>query len=279
MSDRSRPSDPDVDGRPASRGGPGPAIAAAAVVLAVLVTSLFLLRERDRQAEPVPTPATVTPISTPTTPEASPSPATPDQTESPSPSPSPSPTGDATAEPSPTGAQDPEEVAEAFTGEYVPEGGEQVISRVADVTGDGDLEVVFASIVGDSVRIDVARWNGRFYEISFVEYGAPAEQLESLEVSDYTGDGRRLEIVTQQSSGEQGESLSIWGWDGARFAAQAAEDGCWDGSNTFGVVGATIAEGRIEATCDGSPLPTAAWPTDIYLWDGRSWVYEASRIP
>lgn len=191
-----------------------------------------------------------------------------------SPTDSPSPSDSPTQTPSPTeGEREPTDAdAAEFQQSYRPEGAQAVDSVAADVDDDGVNEVVFASIHSDAARIDIARWTGTEYEVVYTGRGGGAERLEDFKVADYTGDGTR-EVVTVQSVGAQGGSLSIWGWNGQAFAPQRASGGCWHGSHTFGVIGASIQPGRIRASCDGSPLPTAAWPSDVYVWrDG--WVYD-----
>ena len=205
----------------------------------------------------------------------------------------PSETASATAEPTTTEpatatesaspTEDPDEApreptdadAAAFSETYRPQGAQAVQAVTADVDDDGQPEVVFASIHSDASRVDVARWDGREYQVVYTGEGGGAERIDGFRVADFTGDGPR-EIVIQQSIGAQGSSLSVWGWNGQAFASQRASGGCWDGSHTFGVTGASIEQGRITATCDGSPLPTAAWPSDVYRWDaGRGgWVYD-----
>ena len=208
----------------------------------------------------------------------------------------PAPTDSASAEPSASASASPtqtepaaSETAEAddapreptdadaaeFSETYRPQGAQAVQSVTADIDDDGRPEVVFASIHSDASRVDIARWDGREYQVVYTGEGGGAERIDGFRVADFTGDGPR-EIVIEQSLGAQGSSLSVWGWNGQAFAPQRAGGGCWDGSHTFGVTGASIEEGRITATCDGSPLPTAAWPSDVYLWDaGRGgWVYD-----
>ena len=168
--------------------------------------------------------------------------------------------------------------AAEFSETYRPQGAQAVQSATADVDGDGQKEVVFASIHSDASRVDIARWDGRQYQVVYSGQGGGAERIDDFRVADFTGDDTR-EVVISQSVGAQGSSLSIWGWNGQAFAPQRAGGGCWNGSHTFGVIGASIEEGRIRASCDGSPLPTAAWPSDIYEWDADrgGWVHERTE--
>lgn len=238
-------------------------MAVAGSALALLIVVLLLA---DRGGDPTvlgsPTPSeTVSEQASPTE-EASPT-ATASATEETQ--------GDEPREPS-------DQDAAAFSESFRPQGAQAIQSVTADVDGDGAKEVVFASIHDDGARIDVARWDGREYQVVYTSQGGAAERIDDFRVADYTGDDTR-EIVTVQSVGAQGQSLSVWGWNGQAFAPQRASGGCWNGSHTFGVTGASIQRGRIRATCDGSPLPTAAWPSDVYVWDaeGGGWVYEGSE--
>jgi hypothetical protein len=255
---------------PAPAAGPTATVmgVVAALVVILLIVVIFVAT-RD-PAEPVAVPTTPPPTTEPTTEPPTPEPTT----EPPSPTPSPSPT----TEP-PQGDREPTDAdVAAFANRYQPPGGEQVDSVAVDVNADGRREVVFASIVADTTRIDVAAWDGQAYQVVYVGQGGPAEELTDLIIRDYTGDDTR-EIVTFQTVGEEGQSLSIWGWDGQRFTDQRAQGGCWNGQNTFGIVGATIRVEEISATCDGSPLPTDAWPTETYRWNGMAWVYDGTSGP
>lgn len=195
----------------------------------------------------------------------------PTPTESAEPTESASPTEDAEPDDAPREPTDAD--AAEFSETFRPQGAQAVQSVTADVDGDGQKEVVFASIHTDASRVDIARWDGREYQIVYTGQGGGAERIDDFRVADYTGDDAR-EVVISQSIGAQGSSLSVWGWNGQAFAPQRASGGCWDGSHTFGVTGASIERGQITATCDGSPLPTAAWPSDVYEWDGDGWVYD-----
>lgn len=247
-----RPSEPEGGRAPQTR----PAMIAAVSVAALVVVVLFVMnREGDGPAvDPSPTASTATP------------------SDSASPAEDATPTEDATDD---TARAATDADAAEFSEGYRPDGAQAVQSATADVDGDGEKEVVVASIHSDAARIDIARWDGRAYRVVYTGEGGGAERLDAFTVADYTGDDSR-EIVTIQSIGAQGQSLSIWGWNGQAFAPQRASGGCWDGSHTLGVTGAAIRRGEIRATCDGSPLPTAAWPSDIYTWDAGDggWVYD-----
>lgn len=192
----------------------------------------------------------------------------------PTPSESESPTQESTDEP--RAATDAD--AAQFSESYRPFGAQAVQSVTADVDGDGEKEVVVASIHSDASRLDIARWTGRSYEVVYTGRGGGAERIDDFKVTDYTGDGVR-DIMIMQSVGAQGHSLSVWGYNGQAFAPQRATGGCWDGSHTYGVIGASIRSGEIRATCDASPLPTSAWPSDVYRWNAQAggWTYERTE--
>lgn len=242
------------------------AIAAAVVVVLLLVLVLVLRDEGgdEPSARPSPPAATeVTEAMTEPSPTVTPSPATPDE---------------ATVAPSAPAERDPTDSdAAAFAAGYRPPG-EQTRSVQADVDGDGRNEVVFASIAGGSSRIDIAAWDGAAYRVVLVDQGGFAERLDGFLVRDFTAD-RTREIVTIQSVGAQGQSLSVWGHDGRRYARQPAQGGCWDGSHTYGSTGARIEPTRITATCDAPERPLAAQPSDVYEWDGGRWVHVRTLEP
>lgn len=197
------------------------------------------------------------------------------------PAPSPSPTGPSPTAPSPSPASEPtREDAEAFAAAYAPAEGELAAAEVVDLDDDARLEVVAASVADRQARVDVAVWGAERGEYAVVATGrgGGARAIDRLRVGDLTG-GEGREIVTEQSVGERGESLSIWGWRDGGLERQPGEGGCWDGSHTFGITGAEIEPGEIVATCDGSPLPPASWPSDAYVWDGGVWRYERSMQP
>jgi hypothetical protein len=204
----------------------------------------------------------------------------PDDEEEPTPTPTPEPTPTPTPEPTPADREPGDADAAAFASDYQPPGARDVESVTVDVTGDGRPEVVVTSIANNTTRVDVAVWNGEAYEVAFTDQGGEADEITRFTVSDVTGDERR-EIITIQAFGQDGESLSIWAWDGEELARQPAEGGCWDGSHTYGVVGVDLRreEREIAATCDAAPLPTAAWPSDVYVWDGDAWTYDRTETP
>jgi hypothetical protein len=273
--------------------GPTPALLATlGVLLVALLGILGVVLLSDEEPEPVAEPSlTATPLSPPPSPTDAA--ATASASAAPSASATATPTDTATApasetaEPEPTDRAPTDADAAAFATAYnADELGGSAESVAVDVQGDGVDEVVFASIAAGATRLDVAAWNGRQYEVVYRDQGGAAERVEDLSVADFTSDGV-LEIVTQQASGDEGASLSVWGWNGSAYVRHTGVGGCWDGSNTYGIVGATIREGEIVATCDGSPLPVSAWPSDVYVWEPQppagtpqgDWTYDRTVEP
>jgi hypothetical protein len=138
----------------------------------------------------------------------------------------------------------------------------------ANTNTDNRREIVFAVVTGGISRVEVAAWDGKGYHIVGKGRGGPATEIVDLWVRDVTKDKVSEIIVIQRT--EQSRSVSIWGWDGARYAPQVAVGGCADGGNTFGVHGAEVGMGTITATCDASPQPRK----NVYTWNARAqaWV-------
>jgi len=238
-----------------------------AVVLAVIVLGLFALRGGRDDDEAAPPLASADPSELATDPSSEASDAPSDEVEA-----SESDGDDAAAAPA-TGD------VTSFVDAYEAEHGDDVTTRLIDLDNDGTDDIVAAYVGQDTTNIDLAQWDGAQYVITFSDTGGAADDLSDVVVNDVNSEAG-LEIVTFQSTGEQGESLSVWGPDGSgTYTRQNAEGGCWDGSNTFGIVGATIEPGVIEATCDGSPLPPEAWPTDVYRWQAGAWQYAETVKP
>lgn len=186
------------------------------------------------------------------------------------------PTDDPNAAPAPAPADPPEpegpreptdsdaaDFAEVLIGDDMQDA--EVV--LADLDDDGRNEVVVASILGGQSRIDVAGWDGQSYALTYSDQGAVAEAIASVSVRDINGTPDSAEIVVRQTSGAQGESVSLWGLRDGEVVPLDAVDGCWDRDNTYGIVGVTLEDYRITATCDGSPDPIVAWPSDVYLWE------------
>lgn len=260
MSDEPRVTDEQVNGD--DQGPPRWAAIASIVAVLVLVglAALFFLRSRDAgpAEEPTPTPTETAPTDPATEPT--------EETTTPAP---------ATAPPSPPPPDDP---TARDLAAFVSEHGPADHSLQADIDGDGVAEAILGRVRQDTAHIVVGTWDGQTYQRTFRDDGGPAETLETLEARDYNGEPG-LEIVTTQTVGEAGASLSIWGPEDRGITRQEARGGCWDGFHTFGISGATIEEGRISATCDGSPLPQEAWTSDIYEWIDQAWTYVETDEP
>ena len=178
--------------------------------------------------------------------------------------------------PSPSTGQPTDADATAFITQYETVFGEDSRSLASDLDADGSNELVLARITDGVAMLDVARWSGEGYEVVYNDEAANADRLDSLVARDLNGD-LGAEIVLVHSLGEFGNSLTVWGARGDSYRPQPARGGCWDGSNTYGITGAVIEDGSITATCDGSLLPRAAWPSDVYVWvDGR-WTYQRTQ--
>ena len=241
---------------------------ARAVVLAglgLLVGGLLTVAVLTAVRSPAPPdffPITASPLATPT----DAGPAEPDR--------SPDPAPDDGGAPTPSATPDVR-TAETFAAAFEPPAGTKGDSVTSDVDDDGIPDVVIASLVSRTVRVDFATWSGNGYAVVFTGHGGPADTLEGVSVADFTRDGTS-EVVTVQAVGSLGESLSIWGPSAAGLSPQRAAGGCADGSHTFGVAGVQITHGRILASCDGSPLPPEQWPVDEYGWDGTAWTYRST---
>lgn len=265
----------DVAGRSrAARGETGSVAGTLAGVLGGVLTFLVIVLGLlwfghdwgDEAAEP---PLTASPLRT------TPPPASPTPTPMPAPTPTPTPTP---ATPEPTEREPTDADAAAFTSAFEPPGGRDVESVTVDMTGDGQPEIVVVSVAEDAVRLDVATWTGTAYDVAFSDAGGPADTVERFTVRDLTGNGTR-DIATVQMIGQDRESMALWGWDGEQFVRHEARGGCWDGSHVYGIVGVAMADGELAATCDGSPEPVGAWPTDVYVWEDGAWRYDRTETP
>lgn len=165
--------------------------------------------------------------------------------------------------------------AAAFSASFDPPGARTVEFLVTDLDDDGHGEIVVASTAGGVVRLDVARWAGRDYEVVFTGQGGPAEEIEEFAVRDVTDDGQR-EIVTVQRTPER-QSLSIWRFEDGEVVPLAARGGCWDGSHTYGETGATVEQGELRASCPPGEDGTPAGRAEVYTWDGRAWTPETTE--
>ena len=145
-------------------------------------------------------------------------------------------------------------------------------TAAGDVTGDGVDEVVLAGVRNNTVQITVGLWDGSAYQRVFRDEGGPATRLLGLEVVDYNAEAG-AEIVTEQGTGSQGRSISVWGPDDGGVVRQTAVKGCWDGFHTYGTTGVTIEAGRITASCSPSTDPAEQDRNDVYEWRRDAWRY------
>ena len=233
---------------------------AAVVVLLVIAVAVAMATRDDGDAEVADAPTEgVTQIPTAAATEASdaPTPA-PLATTSPDAAPSEVPTQPQAAQPS------EEQIAE-FVDTYGP--GDH--TATGDIDGDGVNDVAIASTKDETTRLDVGFWDGTAFT-HHADEGGPAQVVDALTIADYNGVPGG-EVVTGQSVGEAGVSLSVWGGGPQGLERQTGNGGCWDGFHTYGISGATIEPGTITATCDGSPLPPEAWSYDVYEWRKGVW--------
>ena len=248
-------------------------LVAAAVVVALAVLFAYLLTQRESAEDVVIAPSPTAPVTATPTETASPS-ETPSPTEAPSPSEMPSPT-EATEPPTETAQPQP---TDADLAAFAAAEGPAEKTAAGDITGDGVDEAVLAFIRNNAVSVVVGTWDGQAYQRTFRDDGGPAQRVSGLRVEDVNG-RPGAEIVTEQAAGTQGRSISLWGRGSGGVQRQAGKGGCWDGSATYGIAGATVAEGRITATCDGTPEPESSWTSDIYEWRKGRWTYVTSTEP
>lgn len=227
-------------------------VIAAIIVIVFGVLVAYLLAQQESASDVVVVP-TSTPVEAMT------------PTESPS-------TG--TETPTAAAAEPSDEDVDAFEQAHGPAD----ITATGDIIGDAADEVVLASVRNNAVVIVVGMWDGQAYLPTFRNEGGPAQRVTALTVADRNG-VPGSEIVTEQRAGTQGRSLSVWGPAGGDLRPQSAKGGCWDGSSTYGIAGATISDGRIAATCDGSPDPPETWSSDIYEWRKGRWTYVRTQAP
>ena len=280
---RSRPDGPDARPPGARRDRTALGSALGLGVALLILIGFVALAERDVYSGPQARPSGQPPTSEgvaaastePASTEPSPTQPAPTQPAPTEPAPTePAPTEPAPTEPAPTpSAGLPTDAdATAFIAQYETVYGDDSRSLASDVDADGVNELVLARITDGVAMLDVARWSGEGYEVVYNDEGATADRLDSLIARDINGEPG-MEIVVTQSLGETGTSLTVWGARGDRVRPQRARGGCWDGSKTYGITGAVISDQRITATCDGSPLPRADWPSDVYVWADGGWTY------
>ncbi len=150
--------------------------------------------------------------------------------------------------------------------------------RFVDLDGDGVDERVWAAIVADQVVIRVDRRVDGEWKSGRRRGAAAADRLVDLRVQDLTGDGRP-EVHTKQWVATQGESITLWSYAGDELQRMPVTGGCWNGNNTFGLIGADIqidadGEALVVAICKDKPLPPQQWPSAVYRWRDGRWTFE-----
>ncbi|HSK96662.1 MAG TPA: hypothetical protein VK891_08610 [Euzebyales bacterium] len=146
---------------------------------------------------------------------------------------------------------------------------------LANFERDDQPERVRAAIVRNAVEVEVQRprSGGGWVTVDRAS-GAVADHLVGLWVQDLTGDGRP-EVHTRQWVGAYGESVSLWSFDDDdELRPMTASGGCWDGTHTFGVVGALVHPGEVMAICEEPPLVTSLWSTAVYEWEDGRWTFQ-----
>ena len=244
--------------------------AVIAIGLGLLVAFVLSRQESGSDVVMVPT-ETPTPVETP------------GASETPPPSEPPSPTEPATAAPSepseaPTADSGQAQPSDADVAAFVAAHGPGDATGTGDVVGDATEEVVVAAVRNDAVAIVVGAWDGQAYQPTYRGEGGPAQRVTAVTVAEHNGQPG-AEIVTEQRAGTEGRSISVWGPAGGVIKPQEAKGGCWAGFATYGITGASIAAGRIAATCDGSPEPPDSWASDIYEWRKGRWTYVRTQEP
>ena len=190
-----------------------------------------------------------------------------------------SPTGAATDPPSDAGVDDPtDDVSAPTQPPSLPTEAEVRRPRAVDVRAFLSAYDARHGSGYQPVAVDTDRDGLDAYEVVFSDEGGTADRLEELFARDLRA-GAGLEIGTRQSTGTEGSSVSLWGLDDGRWAREAADGGCWDGSHTYGLSGAVVQPGRITATCDAFGATSGARPSDVYVWDGRTWAYRKTVEP
>lgn len=189
----------------------------------------------------------------------------------------------AAAEDAPPAASGPSDAERAaFVASFRPDDAVDLEHVAADVTGDGDAELVFAWVgatTGQS-HLALAAWGDGAYGVTFEADGGPADDLARLRVADVNADGR-VEVVVLERRGRSRASASVWTVASpSNVRALVAEGGCNDGSATYGVVGVAFVRGadgaeEIHATCDESPLPPDAWGSHVYRWEDGAYRHVA----
>ena len=244
----------------------------AAVVIGVVIAYVVSRQESASDVVVVPT-QQPTPVETPGVSESPPATTPPSPSESAPPSEPPSEPAE-----SETAAPQQAQPTDADVAAFMQAHGPADHTATGDILGDSTDEVVVASVRNNTVVIIVGMWDGDAYSPTFRDGGGPAQRVTSLSVADRNG-VPGAEIVTEQRAGTEGRSISVWGPTDGDLRPQEAKGGCWDGFHTYGIAGATLADGQIIATCDGSPDPPDTWGSDVYVWRKGRWTYIRTEGP
>lgn len=158
----------------------------------------------------------------------------------------------------------------------VPTSPRDRLARRVDLDGDGMPERVWSAVVADVVHTRVDELVGGRWRNGPVRRGPVADRLVDLRIADLTGDGRS-EIWTWQWVATEGQSVTLWSYAGDELQRMDASGGCWNGSNTFGLMGALVQRAtpgrpiQIAAICEDPALPWWQWPSALYRWEDGRW--------
>lgn len=153
--------------------------------------------------------------------------------------------------------------------------------RRVDLDGDGLDERIWAAIVRNQVVVRVEHVVDGVWTPRTTHEGAPADRLWRLSLTDVNDDGQ-LEVVTIQWVATEGESASLWSIRDGDLAPMEVRGGCWEGGNTFGIVGTLLEtpdgdQPTIAAICPDDDLPKHRWPSALYRWDDDHWMFVDER--
>lgn len=206
---------------------------------------------------------------------------------SPTPSPSSSPTAQVEAAAPPDAAPTaPTSTEKArFVAAHRPDGAQGLEHVAVDLDADGIDELLFTFVREDHSQVQVAAWSsGRGYRIVAAATGGLAQRIDHVRVGDVNADDV-VEIVTMEAH-EKGASLTVLAVPRVdRLVGLTGVGGCYDGSATYGVVGAELREvdgdgvPEIVARCDESPLPVNAWSEATYRWSDGAYRVEEKAPP
>jgi len=111
------------------------------------------------------------------------------------------------------------------------------------------------------------------YELAWNSGPLVGDRAESLEAQDVNGDGRP-EVLCVQAMGAAGQALQVFAWSQGSYVLLRPRGGHFDGQEAFGENGVRLedvdGDGIVEILGSYGP---AASGTDVYGWDGHSYVY------